>query len=76
MPKASKSWQQKLHNSKGLPFVEPMPPKMARTLGNGTICVPAPIEVDEIMRKVPRGRLIIVNQIRQVLAEKHGASVA
>ena len=75
MPKTRKTWQEKLHDSKGLPFVEPMPPKMVRTLGSGTICVPAPIEVDEIMRMVPRGKLITVNQIRAVVATRHGATV-
>jgi hypothetical protein len=75
MVKARKSWREKLHESKGLPFVEPIPPKMTRTWGAGTICVPAPLEVDEIMRSVPRGKLITVNQIREIVAERHGATI-
>jgi hypothetical protein len=75
VPKTKKSWQEKLHDSKGLPFVETIPPKMTRLLGNGTICVPAPLEVDEIMRSVPRGRLITVNQIREIVAHSHGATI-
>jgi hypothetical protein len=73
--KGRKSWQEKLHENHGLPCVEPMPPKMVRTLGSGSICVPSPIEVDEIMRVVPRGRLITVNHIRAVMATRHGATV-
>jgi hypothetical protein len=57
MPKARKSWQEKLRDgSHGLLLVEPMPPKMVRTLGEGMLCVPSPLEVDEIMRSVPQGR--------------------
>jgi len=75
MVKVKKTWREKLHESKGLPFVEPMPPKMTRTLGNGTICVPAPLEVDEIMKSVPEGNLITVNQIREIVARRHDATV-
>ena len=73
--KAKKSWQEKLRQSKGLPCVEPIPPKMTRIWGTGTLCVPAPLEVDEIMRSVPRGRLITVNQIREIVAKRHGATI-
>jgi len=75
MPKVRKSWQEKLYDSKGLPFVEPIPPKMVRTWSSGTLCVPAPIEVDAIMRSVPRGRLITINQIRRIVAIRHGATI-
>ena len=32
-----------------------------------------PIGVDAIMRKVPKGKLITINEIRQILAKKHNA---
>ena len=75
MAKVKKTWQEKLHEDHGLPCVEPMPPKMVRLFGAGTICVPAPLEVDEIMRSVPPGRLLTVNQIRATVAKRHGATV-
>ena len=75
MPKTTTTWQEKLHRKYGLPCVEPMPPKMVRLFGAGTICVPAPLEVDEIMRSVPSGRLMTVNQIRRMVAKRHGATV-
>ena len=76
MAKTRKTDREKLREvSKNLPFVEPIPPKMARTLGTGTICVPVPLEVDEIMRLVPAGRLMTVNQIRQAVARRHGATI-
>jgi len=75
MAKPRKSWREKLHESKGLPFVEPIPLKMTRTWGTGTICVPAPLEIDEIMRSVPKGKLMTVNQIREIVARRHGATI-
>ncbi len=70
-----KTAREKLHESNNLPFVEPIPVKMQRLWGPGTICVPAPLEVDEIMRTVPQGRLITVNQIREIVARRHGATI-
>ncbi|MGQ9461226.1 MAG: hypothetical protein ACUVRA_08380 [Candidatus Bathyarchaeaceae archaeon] len=37
--------------------------------------IPAPIEVNEIMRKVPEGKLVTINEIRLALAKKHKATV-
>jgi hypothetical protein len=70
-----KSWREKLADSKGLPRVEPIPEKMSGRWGAGTLVIPAPSEVDEIMKGVPRGNLITVNQVRSVLARRHGATI-
>lgn len=48
---------------------------MSKRWGTGTVVIPAPKEVDEIMKKVPRGKLITINQIRIILARKHGATI-
>lgn len=73
--KPRKSWQEKLADSKGLPKVEKITGKMSKRWGTGTVVIPAPKEVDEIMKKVPRGKLITINQIRTMLAQKHGATI-
>ena len=70
-----KSWREKLEDSNGLPRVEPITEKMSTRWGTGTIVIPAPLEVDEIMKRVPKGKLITLNDIRRVLAEKHGATI-
>ena len=70
-----KNWTQKLRDSKGLPKVEQITDKMSKRWGTGTLVVPAPLEVDEIMRKVPKGKLTTINEIRCALAKKHGASI-
>lgn len=48
---------------------------MSKRWGTGTVVIPAPIEVNEIMKKVPKGKLTTINQIREVLAKKHNATI-
>lgn len=74
MPK-KKSWSEKLQDSKGLPRVEKITGKMSKRWGTGTVVIPMPMEVNEVMRKVPKGKLTTINEIRAVLAKKHGATI-
>ncbi len=74
MAKGRKTWQEKLVDSKDLPKVVKITGKMSTRWGTGTIVIPAPIEVDEIMRQVSAGKLITINQIREIVARKHSAS--
>lgn len=73
--KGKKSWREKLADSKDLPKVEKITEKAAKKWGAGTIVIPAPIEVDNIMKRVPKGRLITINGIRAKLAKKHNAAI-
>jgi hypothetical protein len=70
-----KSWREKLADSKGLPKVGRVEGKMTTRWGTGTMVIPAPIEVDEVMRKVPKGKLTTINEIRSALARKHHVDV-
>jgi len=70
-----KTWSEKLKDSKGLPRVEKLTGKLSKKWGSGTMVIPAPIEVDEIMKKVPKGKLITINEIRVALAKKHGTTI-
>lgn len=73
--KKRKTWREKLEDAKGLPRVERIEGRMSRKWGTGTVVIPAPLEVDEIMRSVPRGKLITINEIRAQLARKHSATI-
>lgn len=70
-----KSWREKLDDSKDLPKIEVIPERMAARWGTGTLVIPAPTEVDQMMRAVPKGKVTTINQIRVALAEKHGATI-
>ena len=74
MPKR-KSWSEKLEDSKGLPRVEKIEGKMSKRWGTGTMVIPSPMEVNELMRRVPEGKLTTINEIRAALARKHGATI-
>jgi hypothetical protein len=69
------SWNDRLNDSKGLPKVEKITDAMSKRWGIGTIVIPAPIEVDEIMRKVPWGKIVTINEIRATLAKKHNTTI-
>ncbi len=73
--KTRKTWREKLADDKDLPRVVEITDKMSKRWGTGTVVIPAPREVDEIMSKVPKGKVITINQIRAILAQRHGASI-
>lgn len=75
MAKLRKTWREKLADDKDLPRVVEITGKMSTRWGTGTVVIPAPREVDEIMRSVPKGKLTTINQIRAKLAKRHGASI-
>jgi alkylated DNA nucleotide flippase Atl1 len=70
-----KTWCEKLQDSKDLPRVEKITERMSKKWGTGTVVIPAPIEVDELMKKVPEGKLTNINHIREALAKKHEATI-
>ena len=75
MPKTRKSWQEKLDETHGLPRVELITERLAARWGSGSLVIPAPREVDGLMRLVPRGRVTTINCIRGALAIRHCATL-
>jgi alkylated DNA nucleotide flippase Atl1 len=75
LPAPKKTWCEKLNDSKGLPKVEKISDAMSKRWGIGTVVIPAPIEVDGIMRRIPAGKVVTINDIRAALAKKHKATI-
>jgi alkylated DNA nucleotide flippase Atl1 len=75
MPKMKKSWVDRLRDDKGYPKVEPITERMNSRWGTGTVVIPAPMDVDTFMKIVPSGKLTTVDEIRQALAIKYGATI-
>jgi alkylated DNA nucleotide flippase Atl1 len=74
-PVFRKSWREKLNNDRDLPKVVTIEGKMSRKWGTGTVAIPAPREVDELMRKVRKGKLTTINHIRDAIARRYGATI-
>lgn len=73
--KAKKSWREKLAFDHNLPAVKPIPTRMIKRYGDGTIAIPSPREVDEIMASVPKHKLITPMEIGAKVANKHHATI-
>jgi hypothetical protein len=71
-----KSWQEKLADNKGHPTVFEISPKQTKRWGAGTCVIPAPTEVDALMRRVPKGKLTTIDEMRKALARRHRATIA
>lgn len=67
-------WRTKLEypNAK-LPKIVAVPPKWRKQYGSGKMVIAHPLEVDELIRRVPKGKLVTVAQLRKRLARKHRA---
>src|SRR5580658_5091448 len=71
-----KTWQEKLADNKGFPKVCEIDSSKSKRWGTGTFVIPAPMEVNELMRRVPKGRVTTIDEIRKALARRHGATIA
>ena len=71
-----KTWREKLAFDGDLPKVFTIEEKHTKRWGEGTSVIPAPREVDALMRKVKKGKLTTIEQLRRALAAKHGTDQA
>jgi hypothetical protein len=74
--KTKKSWSEKLADDKNLPKVCDVKPGRGIRAGSGRMVIPAPREVDALMKQVPKGRVVTINELRLALAKKHKADFA
>lgn len=70
-----KSWQEKLEDSKDLPKIIQPKGKGAKRYGKRML-VPSPLQVDALMKKVRKGRVMTIAQMREKLANANKATSA
>lgn len=71
---ARKSFNEKLQDSKDMPkIIDVTDPKAISKFGGSKMLIAPPLAYDEIMRKVPQGKVITADYLRNTLAKKHGA---
>lgn len=71
---AGKSFNEKLQDSKDMPkIVEIEDEKSVERYGGTKMLIAPPLAYNEIMSRIPEGKVITVRQIREFLAFKHNA---
>jgi 6-O-methylguanine DNA methyltransferase, DNA binding domain len=72
---AKKTWREKLLDKKDLPKVVVLKENAQKHLQASTMAIPSPMEVYDIMARVPKGKLITIEEIRKIIALKHKADI-
>jgi len=77
-----KSWIEKLNNSKDLPQIKIFTKEQIKKLksrwnvkAGDTMIIPSPLEVNQLMKKIPKGKLITINEIRNILSKKYNTTI-
>ena len=71
---AKKTFNEKLNDSKNMPYIEALSDiKAIERYGGVHMLLAPPLFYDEIMRKIPKGKVITSDRIRNYLAYKQGA---
>jgi len=74
-PRKRTSWREKLADDKGLPQVIEITGKLSKRWGEGTCAIPAPRDIDALIRQIPKGEVTTINQLRAAIAKQHGATI-
>jgi hypothetical protein len=76
MKKNQSKFREKLYDKKDFPKIKTIPKKLSKSWGKGKFVLPSPLEVNTLMKKVPKGKLTTINEIRRKLAKKHKTTIA
>ena len=69
-----RTFNEKLNDSKDMPVVKTVSdPKSVARFGGERMLIAPPLAYDEIMKRVPEGKVITTDKIRDYLAGKHDA---
>ena len=74
MLKTRTTWREKLEKEQE-PKIVKIPPKMVKRFGTGKMLIPRPLDVDALIRRVKKGKLVTQDQIRKRLAKDFKVNV-
>lgn len=74
MLKTRTTWREKLEKVQE-PKIVNIPPKMVKRFGTGRMLIPRPLDVNALIRKVKKGKLVTQDQIRKRLAKDFEVNV-
>ena len=63
MVKKNIKFREKLFKKTDLPKIKTIPKYLNKSWGKGKFVMPSPLEVNTIMKKVPKGKLTTINEI-------------
>src|SRR5438309_1440446 len=69
------TWRQKLERQQE-PKIVDIPARMQPRFGKGRMLIPRPLDVDALIRRVGKGKLVTVQQLRQELARRGNVELA
>ncbi len=67
MFKSKTSWREKLEKVSDHKIVN-IPPRMQKRFGKGKMLIPKPFDIDALIKKVRKGKLVTQSQLREKLA--------
>jgi alkylated DNA nucleotide flippase Atl1 len=70
-----KTWHEKLQDSKDLPKVVLLKEDAQKHWKGNTMAIPSPMEVNQMMARIPKGKLITIEEIRRRIAKTHKADI-
>ena len=71
MIKKNNKFREKLFKETDFPKIKNIPKNLQKSWGKGKFVMPSPLEVNFLMKKVPKGKLTTINEIRKKLAKQH-----
>ena len=67
---------EKLRKPQSVQIVHPLPERVAHWGPPGaSMLISTPQEIDEVVRKIPKGKLATINSLRERLARQHGTTI-
>ena len=69
-------FRNKINDEKDFPKIKTIPKKLHKSWGIGKFVMPSPLEVNSLMKKVSKGKLTTINQLREILAKKYKTTTA
>jgi len=72
---AEKDFNARLNDGKDMPKIIDLDAAAAAKWGGKTMVVAPPLEYDALMKKVPKGKLITTNMLREKIAKNHNVEI-
>lgn len=75
MSKDKKDYNAKLNNNKDMPKLIELDAEAAQKWGGKKMVVAPPLDYDQIIKEIPKGKLLTTKEIRKIIAHKYQADI-